>query len=378
MADRLDMSLDSIITSARSKRDPRGGGNNRSNNGSRNNNKEGVIKSTKRVIDKVTTQRRQSRSPSQQSSSHGLISVKFLISNRLAGSIIGAGGASIRELVDVSKARLSVASKEEPYPGTNDRVLLITGKPNEVIFAASLIWQCMAIHVADEENGRRTVWSPRKSSRDTQGARDDTQISGRVTIPASAAGLIIGRAGANIRYVTEESGATLSVNGKEEAEEDGTNERIMSIGGSKQSCCECLTMIIEKLAEGGEASQYDDNHHMDQSDQSNDNSRRGSSNGSPVRGSRSKNSDQYDNHDPRKVITINQNNSGESNWLRGLEFEGNDRNGRSGRSLSSSMNFSVDSNHSSNASGRSSRRDSMDYDEDLREPEYSRYIHIYM
>lgn len=251
MADRLDMSLDSIIDSARSKRDPRGGGNNRSNNVSRNNKKEGVFKSTKRVIDKVTTQRRQSRSPSQQSSSHGLISVKFLISNRLAGSIIGAGGASIRELVEVSKARLTVASKEEPYPGTNDRVLLITGKPNEVIYASSLIWHCMAIHVADEENGRRTVWSPRKSSRDTQGAHDDTQISGRVTIPASAAGLIIGRAGANIKYVTEESGATLSVNGKEEAEEDGTNERIMLIGGSKQSCCECLTMIIEKLAEGG-------------------------------------------------------------------------------------------------------------------------------
>jgi predicted RNA-binding protein YlqC (UPF0109 family) len=378
MTDHLDMSLESIISSARSKRDSRGGGNNRSNNtrnnnGSRNNSKEGVVKITKRVINKVTTQRRQSRSPSQQNSSHGLISVKFLISNRLAGSIIGSGGASIRELIEVSKARVSVASKDESYPGTNDRVLLITGRPNEVMFAQSLVWELMAIHILDEEDGKRTVWSPRKSSRDTHGAHDDTQISGRLTIPATAAGLIIGRAGATIRSISEESGATLSVNSKEDAEEDGTNERIISIGGSKQSCCECLTLIIEKLVEGGEVSQYDDDHHMEQSNQNDE-----SSQSSPLsRGSRSKGFENNNFHDPRKVISIrNQNNSrgntGSGNWLRGLEFEGDDpkMSSRDGRSLSSSMNFNVDSNYKQD--GRNSRKNSIDYDEDLREPDYSR------
>jgi hypothetical protein len=292
-----------------------------SRSGSFPSNRIGVVKSTKRVINKVTTQRRQSSPLSQQNNPHGLISVKFLISNRLAGLIIGSGGASIRELMEVSKARVSVASKDEYYPGTNDRVLLITGRPNEVMFAQCLVWDLMAIQISDEEDGRRTVWSPRNASRDTNGAHDDTQISGRLTIPATAAGLIIGRAGATIRSISEESGATLSVNSN-----DGTNERVISIGGSKQSCSECLILIIEKLVEGGEVSQYDDDHHMEQSSQDDDSSQISALS----RGSRSKGSDNNDSHDPRKVIPIrNQNNSrgntASSNWHRVLEFEGNDK-----------------------------------------------------
>lgn len=371
MGDHLNMSLESIISSARTKRDLRGGNNNRSNNARSNNgtrnNKEGVVKSSKRSIDKVTTQKRQSRSPSQKDSYHGLISVKFLVSNRLAGSIIGSGGASIKELVEVSNARVSVASKEESYPGTNDRILLITGKPNEVIFAQSLVWEIMAIQSSDEESGRRTVWSPRRSSRDTSGAHDDCQISGRLTIPAAAAGIVIGRSGATIRSISEDSGATLQVNSKEEAVEDGTNERILSIVGTKQSCCECLTLIIEKLVEGGEVSQYDDNQHMEQSTQNNENIRRSpraSAITSNARGSRQRVSENFDKNDNRKVITFNSShqNSGSGNWVRGLEFEGNEKN-MGGRSLSSSMNFSTDSNYSDYQNNRNSRRDSMDNDE---------------
>mmetsp|Transcript_15306 Transcript_15306/g.14683 ORF Transcript_15306/g.14683 Transcript_15306/m.14683 type:complete len:497 (+) Transcript_15306:157-1647(+) len=336
-----------------------------SRSGSFPSNRIGVVKSTKRVINKVTTQRRQSRSLSQQINSHGLISIKFLVSNRLAGLIIGSGGASIRELIEVTKARVSMSSKDEYYPGTNDRVLLITGRPNEVMFAQCLVWDLMAIQISDEEDGRRTVWSPRNASRDTNGAHDDTQISGRLTIPATAAGLIIGRAGATIRSISEESGATLSVNSN-----DGTNERTISIGGSKQSCSECLILIIEKLVEGGEVSQYDDDHHMEQSSQDDDSSQISALS----RGSRSKGSENNDFHDPRKVIRNPNNsrgNTGSSNWLRGLEFEGDEKmSSRDGRSLSSSMNFSEDSNHNQN--GRNTRKNSIDYDDDLREIDYSR------
>lgn len=78
---------------------------------------------------------------------HGLISMKFLITHSLAGSFIGVGGASIKELMDMSGARVSVSSHSDLYPGTTDRVLLMTGSPSSVIFAACLVWDNFAIQV---------------------------------------------------------------------------------------------------------------------------------------------------------------------------------------------------------------------------------------
>ena len=73
--------------------------------------------------------------------------MKFLITHSLAGSFIGVGGASIKELMDMSGARVSVSSHSDLYPGTTDRVLLMTGSPSAVIFAACLVWDNFAIQV---------------------------------------------------------------------------------------------------------------------------------------------------------------------------------------------------------------------------------------
>jgi len=73
--------------------------------------------------------------------------VQFLITHSLAGSFIGVGGASIKELMDISGARVSVSSHSDLYPGTSDRVLLITGSPSAVIFASNLVWDNFAIQV---------------------------------------------------------------------------------------------------------------------------------------------------------------------------------------------------------------------------------------
>jgi hypothetical protein len=95
---------------------------------------------------------------------HSLISIKFLITHSLAGSFIGVGGASIKELMDISGARVSVSSHSDLYPGTSDRVLLITGSPTSVVFAATLVWDNFAIQVTNEQTGVLRVWRPRVSA----------------------------------------------------------------------------------------------------------------------------------------------------------------------------------------------------------------------
>ena len=93
-----------------------------------------------------------------------LISIKFLVTHSLAGSFIGVGGASIKELMDISGARVSVSSHSDLYPGTSDRVLLITGSPSSVVFAATLVWDNFAIQVTNEQTGVLRVWRPRVSA----------------------------------------------------------------------------------------------------------------------------------------------------------------------------------------------------------------------
>jgi len=49
--------------------------------------------------------------------------------------------------MDISGARVSVSSHSDLYPGTSDRVLLITGSPSAVIYATHLVWDNFAIQV---------------------------------------------------------------------------------------------------------------------------------------------------------------------------------------------------------------------------------------
>ena len=52
-----------------------------------------------------------------------------------------------------------------------------------------------------------------------------------------------GRGGATIRSIADESGAKISMTSKDES--IFTQERILSISGSKVSCIKCLTMVNE-------------------------------------------------------------------------------------------------------------------------------------
>ena len=63
-----------------------------------------------------------------------------------------------------------------------------------------------------------------------------------------------GRGGLTIRTIAEESGAKISMTSKDEA--IFTQERILSISGSKVSCSKCLALVIAKLAEDAELSQF--------------------------------------------------------------------------------------------------------------------------
>lgn len=150
--------------------------------------------------------------------------------------------------MDVTGARVNVSGPMELYPGTSDRVVLVSGNEAAVSAAQSLIWVMFAqtIKAAESGNNRGVSWSPRLAS-ETSREYFDIHVEGKITIPASGGGLILGRGGLTIKSISEDSNAHIQMTGKDDAL--FTQERVISIGGTVGSCARASSVIISKLAE---------------------------------------------------------------------------------------------------------------------------------
>lgn len=173
--------------------------------------------------------------------------VKVLISNIQAGSLIGKGGKSIKELCAVTAARVTVSNSQEFFPGTADRVVSITGTKEAVAFAIRLVWEMLAqLAAAAMESERKDVdWSP-EGCQNSLGHYGGVQVFSKLAIPSSAGGLILGKGGETVRSMSAESGARMIMNNKDEAR--FSQERVLSISGEARQCITCCLLVIDKLA----------------------------------------------------------------------------------------------------------------------------------
>lgn len=189
--------------------------------------------------------------------SEGDVSLKVLLDNRQAGTLIGSEGLLIKELIEVSGANIHISGISDVHPGTLDRVVYITGTEDSVSSALSLIWEMIAMIAAvDGDRSEDAEWSPSNAAK-SPGAYDDVDVEGKITIPVESAGLIIGRGGQTIRAISEESGAKLSLSSSNSDDVYKTSERVVTVGGRAGSCMNCTALILTKLWEGPEpAVQY--------------------------------------------------------------------------------------------------------------------------
>ena len=143
-----------------------------------------------------------------------------------AGAIIGKSGKTISELQAQSKARIKVSQTADFYPGTNERTVLLTGPVHTVLDAQELIWDKVSQFAKPRAMGRSAP--PAEDSDSSSSAA----VTGKVLIPNDAGGLIIGRAGATIKAIQEESGARVQINPKEELDSKISKERVLTISGT--------------------------------------------------------------------------------------------------------------------------------------------------
>jgi RNA-binding protein Nova len=137
-----------------------------------------------------------------------------MVSNKDAGTIIGRGGATISSIQSKSGARVKVSNSKDYFPGTENRVVAISGGMPQVSQATLAV-----LHEVfnDSEAGR---------SGDA-----NIQTSVDLIIPDMSCGLVIGKGGENIKALQDRSGARLQLTPKER-QAMGTEERILAVTGT--------------------------------------------------------------------------------------------------------------------------------------------------
>lgn len=247
-----------------------------------------------------------------------LVSVKLLVSNNVAGSIIGRSGQTISELQARSSARIKLSQAGDCYPGTSDRVCLVQGVPEGVKSAIGLVLRKLhelqrpptqaaaaaqgggvgghgqqyqhlhapqAASAAEQQQQMRHVGGllpglvhsgshPHLAS--VGGAVDAHGVAAgalpvavappsafafvvRLLVPTPSCGMIIGRGGANVKSMAEASGVTsIRLSPKEnEAVLAATSERVVTVTGpTLSSVIRCAGLILDGMASHPEICRY--------------------------------------------------------------------------------------------------------------------------
>ena len=183
------------------------------------------------------------------------LAIKMLITNSQAGALIGSHGNAVKELIQITSARVSVS--DHNYPRTTCRTVYITGSEESVGHAASMVVELVAQEeMAKLRNNREAwTWSPREVSANG-GRTTNVDVDVSITVPASSAGLLLGKGGSVKRAIEEESGCKLAMSDKSDPSAELTHERMIILTGKVSCVINGLYLILDKLSSDLEAAQF--------------------------------------------------------------------------------------------------------------------------
>lgn len=188
--------------------------------------------------------------------------LKLLVSNNVAGSIIGRGGQTISELQMQSSTRIKLSQTGDYYPGTQDRVCLVQGEPDNVKSALRLVLERLYM-LQEHQHSQHMAWQLQKQKGGVAPAFDFVV---RLLVPSSSCGMIIGKSGQNIKFMEETTGVS-SVRLSPKDSNDGgfpsasiiaaTSERVVTVtGASLAGCVQCLHLIVDGMMAHPEIFRY--------------------------------------------------------------------------------------------------------------------------
>jgi len=217
--------------------------------------------------------------------------IKLLVSNNVAGSIIGRSGQTISDLQTQSATRIKLSQAGDYYPGTQDRVCLVQGHPENVKRAVNLLLTRLYA-LQQQQHYHHFTWQREQQERGlvhpetypetligvpTEGSRPSI-IPGfsfvvRILVPVPCCGMIIGKGGTNIKQMVDNSGvSSVRLSPKEGGDSPisagqspltvaalvaATAERAVTITGPDlNSCLTCMHIILDGMTSHPDISRY--------------------------------------------------------------------------------------------------------------------------
>lgn len=186
--------------------------------------------------------------------------LKLLVSNNVAGSIIGRSGQTISELQTQSNTRIKLSQAGDFYPGTQDRVCLIQGDDPAHIKLAIRLLVIRLYRLQEQHHTQHLAWQMQKQP----GMEPPSfEFVLRILIPVASGGMVIGKGGSNIKYLQETTGVVVRLSPKDTVEQsyppivNNTSERVVTITGiGMQGCLECLYLIFDEMTSHPEMARY--------------------------------------------------------------------------------------------------------------------------
>lgn len=167
---------------------------------------------------------------------------KLLVSNPIAGSVIGKAGANIEQLQRSSGARIQLSRSGEFYPGTSDRVLLLSGSLHSVLTSMFLILEKIS-RDASSGNPAKSPPGPRGPKRVDPLHTDEV----RLALSRRLCGLLIGHKGQTVRDFIGDSGAAIRVQSLAELTPSDP-ERTIAVSGARDQVLRAVALILNTLS----------------------------------------------------------------------------------------------------------------------------------
>jgi len=162
--------------------------------------------------------------------------IKILIPVYCAGACIGKDGLEIQRIKSESGSRVKVSRNRDLFPRTDERVVLVSGTPDQVLEVIKFIQE----KIQNENPPDNRKINPKR--------KDQVKL----IVAHSAAGRIIGRKGDKVNKLKEEFDVKVYITNKDE-NIPTLNERVVTIEGSPENVRSTAKDIINSIQENPEA-----------------------------------------------------------------------------------------------------------------------------
>jgi len=186
------------------------------------------------------------------------VTVKLLVSNNMAGSIIGRSGQTVNELQSKSSAKIRLSQSGDYFPGTTDRICLMHGSLANVKKAVALVlgklYELQLELLVETQLGHADQAQDDSSSGFVKTNSENPNpfkinFTTKVLVPSAACGMLIGKEGGTIQNLKEKAGCSAVRLSQKQLDHNAprTSERVLTFSSFDLDAC---TRFTESILDG--------------------------------------------------------------------------------------------------------------------------------